>query len=109
MERCTEHEGPIHLLLTDMMMPGMNGHQLAEQFVRLRPETPVMFVSGHPEAEVGDDTLVGRRVALLRKPFSSDELVERVIQVVDVEPSATPHAELGRGTELGSDLRLQRG
>ena len=83
LDRCTEYEGPIHLLLTDMMMPGMTGHQLAERFVRLRPDTSVMFVSGHPEAEVGDDTLIGRRVSLLRKPFSSDELVERVIQVVE--------------------------
>ena len=83
LDRCTEHEGTIHLLLTDMMMPGMTGHQLAERFVRLRPDTSVMFVSGHPEAEVGDDTLVGRRVSLLRKPFSSDELVEKVIQVVE--------------------------
>ena len=83
LDRCTEHQGPIHLLLTDMMMPGMTGHQLAERFVRLRPDTSVMFVSGHPEAEVGDDTMIGRRVSLLRKPFSSDELVEKVIQVVD--------------------------
>ena len=82
LDRCTEHQGPIQLLLTDMMMPGMTGHQLAERFVRLRPDTSVMFVSGHPEAEVGDDTLIGRRVSLLRKPFSSDELVEQVIQVV---------------------------
>jgi PAS domain S-box-containing protein len=83
LERCTTHEGPIHLLLTDMMMPGMNGHQLAERFVRLRPETPVMFVSGHPEADVGDNTLIGRNVTLLRKPFSSDELVDRVVQITD--------------------------
>ena len=83
LDRCTEHDGPIHLLLTDMMMPGMTGHQLAERLVRLRPDTSVMFVSGHPEAELGDDTLVGRRVSLLRKPFSSDELVERVIKVLE--------------------------
>ena len=82
LERCATHDGPIQLLVTDMMMPGMNGHELAERVVRLRPETPVMFVSGHPEAEVGDNTLIGRRVSLLRKPFSSDELVERVVEVV---------------------------
>ena len=81
-ERCAAHDGPIQLLVTDMMMPGMNGHELAERIVRLRPDTPVMFVSGHPEAEVGDNTLIGRKVSLLRKPFSSDELVERVVEVV---------------------------
>ena len=48
-------------LVTDMMMPGMNGHELAERIVRLRPDIPVMFVSGHPEAEVGDNTLIGRK------------------------------------------------
>ena len=90
LELCARHDGPIHLLLTDMMMPGMNGHELAERIVRLRPATPVMFVSGHPEAEVGDDTLIGRHVTLLRKPFSSDELVDRVIEVVgsSVAPAA---------------------
>lgn len=82
LERCAAHDGPIQLLVTDMMMPGMNGHDLAERIVRLRPDTPVLFVSGHPEAEVGDNTLIGRKVSLLRKPFSSDELVERVIEVV---------------------------
>ena len=61
----------------------MNGHQLAERFVRLHPETPVMFVSGHPEADVDDNTLIGRNVTLLRKPFSSDELVDRVVQITD--------------------------
>ncbi len=81
-ERCAAHDGPIQLLVTDMMMPGMNGHELAERIVRLRPDIPVMFVSGHPEAEVGDNTLIGRKVSLLRKPFSSDELVERVVEVV---------------------------
>ena len=94
LERCTEHEGTIHLLLTDMMMPGMNGHQLTERIVRLRPDTQVMFVSGHPEAEVGDDTLIGRNVALLRKPFSSDELVERVVQVVDTAAIQHPRQTL---------------
>ena len=107
MERCAQHEGPIHLLLTDMIMPGMNGHQLAERFVRLRPETPVMFVSGHPEAEVGDDTLIGRNVALLRKPFSSDELIEKVIQVV--EPPAGLHARLEREPEPRPDVRSPMG
>ena len=82
LERCAAHEGPIQLLVTDMMMPGMNGHELAERIVRRRPETSVMFVSGHPEAEVGDNTLIGRRVSLLRKPFSGDDLVEKVVEVV---------------------------
>ena len=90
LEQCARHDGPIHLLLTDMMMPGMNGHELAERVVRLRPATPVMFVSGHPEAEVGDDRLIGQNVTLLRKPFSSAELVDRVIQVVGPDPRRRP-------------------
>ena len=93
LERCAAHDGPIQLLVTDMMMPGMNGHQLAERIVRMRPETPVLFVSGHPEAEVGDNTLIERRVSLLRKPFSSDELVERVAEVV----RSSDHGSLAEG------------
>ena len=97
LERCADHDGPIQLLVTDMMMPGMNGHELAERIVRMRPETPVLFVSGHPEAEVGDNTLIGRRVSLLRKPFSSDELVEKVAEVV----RSSDHGSLVEGLTNG--------
>ena len=92
LERCGEHDGPIDLLVTDVMMPEMNGHELAERIVRLRPEIPVIFVSGHPEAEIGSQRLVGRPVSLLRKPFSSDDLVQCVLDITKLDRDGYGHA-----------------
>ncbi|MBI5833641.1 MAG: PAS domain S-box protein [Armatimonadetes bacterium] len=70
------HDGPIHLLVTDVVMPGMDGVQLRAMLARTRPELRCLYISGH-DAEllshrgVGDDDF-------LRKPFSLDALADRV-------------------------------
>ena len=83
LEQCATRGRTMDLLVTDVMMPGMNGHQLAELVTQQRPDLPVIFVSGHPEAAIGPDRLNGRSVSLLRKPFSSEELVTRVRDVAE--------------------------
>ena len=105
LDRCGAYGGPIHLLVTDVMMPEMNGHELADRLLRLRPDTPVLFVSGHPEAEVGHHRLPGRKVSLLRKPFSSAELVERVAHILrpNAEPPEPHHSV---GAELSTPLSI---
>jgi PAS domain S-box-containing protein len=69
------HPGPIHCLVTDVVMPGMDGRQLAHRFLADRPGTPVLFISGYAEALIDDD---GRSLepgrTILPKPFSSAEL-----------------------------------
>jgi two-component system cell cycle sensor histidine kinase/response regulator CckA len=69
------HPGTIHCLLTDVMMPGMDGRQLAHRFLSDRPGTKVIFISGYAEALIDDD---GRSLepgrTILAKPFSSAEL-----------------------------------
>ncbi|MBI4627369.1 MAG: response regulator, partial [Candidatus Rokubacteria bacterium] len=62
----------IHLLLTDVILPGLNGPQLAERFAALRPDARVLFVSGYT------DQTLGPGVAFLMKPFEPDELLRRV-------------------------------
>ena len=69
------HTGPIHCLVTDVMMPGMDGRQLAHRFQTERPDTKIIFISGYAEALIDEN---GRSLepghTILAKPFSSAEL-----------------------------------
>ncbi|GIM95002.1 ATP-binding response regulator [Paractinoplanes toevensis] len=70
------HHDPIHCLVTDVVMPGMDGRQLAHRFLTDRPDTKVIFISGYAEAlidENGRSLEPGRTI--LAKPFSSAELI----------------------------------
>jgi CheY-like chemotaxis protein len=69
---------PIHLLLTDVVMPGMNGPILAQEVRGLRPEIPVLYMSGYTDASItGEDVFAGD-VAYIEKPFTSAALQEKV-------------------------------
>jgi PAS domain S-box-containing protein len=80
------HQGSIDLLLTDVVMPGMNGRELAEQISAQRPETRVLYMSGYTENAIGHDGLLDAGVNLLQKPFSLPTLKERVRELLDSEP-----------------------
>jgi CheY-like chemotaxis protein len=69
------HSGPIHLLLTNVAMPGMSGRQLAERLRGVRPDTRVLFTSG---AAVGGDADRDSREAHLSKPFTPEALARAV-------------------------------
>jgi len=77
------HSGPIALLLTDVVMPGLQGHQLAAQLTAARPEMRVLYVSGFTENSVIHDGVADQGVAFLAKPFSADALGEAVRAVLD--------------------------
>lgn len=77
------HAGPIHLLVTDVVMPGMNGHQLAQKLAASRPETTVLYMTGY-----ADDPTVRRELsdatrAILQKPFTSEVLMQRIRGLLD--------------------------
>ena len=72
-----EHRGRIGLVLTDVVMPGMSGHELAERIADAGGETPVMFMSGYADAAV-DGALAGGDATLLKKPFTADSLLRSV-------------------------------
>jgi CheY-like chemotaxis protein len=69
-----QHAGPIHLLVTDVAMPGMSGPEVAESLAPPHPSMKVLYISGHP-LEPGS--------AFLQKPFSADALVRKVREVLD--------------------------
>lgn len=69
-------------LLTDVVMPGIDGRELAELATRARPRLPVVFVSGYTEAVLDGVALNGRR-RLLTKPFGARELIAEVAAAID--------------------------
>ena len=80
-----QHPAPIHLLLTDVVMPGMSGRELAEQLQQLRPELKVLFMSGYTDDAVVRHGLLTAQVEFLAKPFSPLGLVAKVRLVLDQE------------------------
>ena len=85
------HDGPIHLLVTDVGLPGINGPELARRLVEARPETPVLFVSGYTQDALGHEGLVEESVRFLAKPYSRKKLAYGVRAALDEgrTPSAT--------------------
>ena len=79
----SHHGGPIHLLLTDLAMPGMNGRDLAALMKVMRPYMVVLFMSGYNDSEIERRDALDPGVALLRKPFTLDELARAVREALD--------------------------
>jgi signal transduction histidine kinase len=78
-----KHHGPIHLLLTDVVMPGLSGRQLAEQLGRLRPAIKVLYASGYAENALAHHGIPESGISYLRKPFAPETLARRVRDVLD--------------------------
>src|SRR3984957_10792917 len=80
------HQGKIDLLLTDVIMPGMNGRELADHITELLPEVRVLYMSGYTENAVGQDGMLDAGINLLQKPFSLPVIKDPVREVLDSEP-----------------------
>jgi len=80
---------PIHLLLTDVIMPVMGGEQLAAQLSRVRPNMKVLYMSGYPNDGMAWSGIQAPRVVLLEKPFSREILMRRLRQVLDEQGEDT--------------------
>jgi len=78
-----EHDAGVDLVLTDVIMPGLSGPQLAERIASDFPDTPVVFMSGYIDNPLVDADLARLPDRLLRKPFSPDELRAFVRQALD--------------------------
>jgi two-component system, cell cycle sensor histidine kinase and response regulator CckA len=77
------HSGPLHLLLSDVVMPVMGGPELAKALLRERPDTRILYMSGYVDSPVVDHGLLDASQHLLAKPFSLEELLRAVRQVLD--------------------------
>jgi PAS domain S-box-containing protein len=82
-----EHPGPIHLMISDVVMPKMGGPQLAEQLVCARPDMKVLFVSGYAENTVLQHGQVDITSRFLQKPFSLKALARKIRDVLETTES----------------------
>ena len=77
------HTGPIHLLVSDVVMPLLGGRPLAERLLVLNPRLKVLFLSGYPSDVVVNQGILGAEFAFLQKPFATGALAQKVRQVLD--------------------------
>lgn len=96
-ECCVKYRRPIHLLMTDMVLPKMNGDAIAAEVSRLRPEAQVVFVSAHDAAWLRAHGRIDDRANVLQKPIVAADLLAAVRAVLDGEASA----ESGKGAHDG--------
>jgi DNA-binding response OmpR family regulator len=74
---------PIHLLLTDLVLPGMSGRDIADRALILRPQMKVLFMSGHPDEVLSQQGILPSGAAFVRKPFTPESLARKVREVLD--------------------------
>jgi PAS domain S-box-containing protein len=96
LEEAERFPGTIRLMLTDVIMPGMNGKQLAEQMAQVRSDMKVVFMSGYTDRIMSPDGVLDNSVTYLQKPFSSQQLHAKVEEVL----------KGGQDSEVKSDTPL---
>ena len=79
-----DHGGAIDLLVTDVIMPGLSGRDLADRLRSVRPDLRVLFMSGYSDDALGERGALGPGMHYLQKPFASDALARRVREVLDL-------------------------
>lgn len=77
-----DHSEPIHLLLTDVVMPGMNGAILAHEMRALRPEIRILYMSGYTDASITGEAAFAGDAAYIEKPFTSAALQDKVREAI---------------------------
>jgi PAS domain S-box-containing protein len=79
----TRHKGPIHLMLTDVVMPKVGGRALAEQLAPLRPDMKVLYMSGYTANAIVHHGVLDERIPFIQKPFTPEALACKIREVLD--------------------------
>ena len=83
----------IDILITDVMMPGIGGRELARKLLLLRPGISVLYLSGYTEDAVVTRGVIGPSIAFLQKPFTLQNLAKKVREVLRSKPAAASMAK----------------
>ncbi|MBS3905981.1 MAG: response regulator [Syntrophaceae bacterium] len=80
---CEQHGGPIHLIVTDVVLPGMNGRELAESLVSRHPGAKALHMSGYTDNAIVHHGVLEKGLSFLQKPFNLEDLLRKVREVLD--------------------------
>ena len=94
----TQHPGSIHLLLTDVVMPGINGRVLAERLATQHPAMKVLYMSGYTDSFIAGHGVLEEGIHLLHKPFTEEVLMRKIRELLDAGKEIKETGGLG-GTE----------
>jgi CheY-like chemotaxis protein len=83
LEICAAYTGEIDLLITDVVMPGLGGRDLAERVVHMRPDIKIIYISGYTDDAIVQHGVLRDDVRLVQKPFTPSVLAKHVRQVLD--------------------------
>ena len=100
LEIAARHSGLFDLLLTDVVMPGMNGRVLAEQLSMRQPGLKVLFMSGYTDSFIAGHGVLQKGTNLLHKPFTEEVFISKVREVLDGAKNALPELD-----QVGSGAR----
>ncbi len=91
--RIADEGGLIHGVLTDVIMPGMNGKQMVTRLLEARPDLKVLYMSGYSGTTYFNRSIVARQERLLDKPFTRDTLLHTLREVLEHDPSRSKYRE----------------
>ncbi|MGA9592781.1 MAG: response regulator, partial [Candidatus Acidiferrales bacterium] len=86
LELAALHSGPIDLLMTDVVMPGISGRELSDRVAKIRPGIKVLFMSGYTDQAVVHHGILETNAVLLQKPFTLLALAAKLRELLAVEP-----------------------
>jgi len=99
LELAQQDSRSIDLLLTDVIMPGLGGHALAGRMEALRPGLKVLYMSGYTDSSIAQHGVLEAGISLLHKPFTEEELVRKIREVLDASKRSVSPAEGPVSTE----------
>jgi two-component system, cell cycle sensor histidine kinase and response regulator CckA len=86
LELAAQHSGPVHLLMTDIVMPGISGRELAERIARIRPGIKVLYMTGYANQAVVHHGMLETDALVLQKPFTLTTLASKLREILTAAP-----------------------